>query len=635
MSVEQIIEHTIKQVSRYFPNFRVAYSTIDLQGKMTALKSLEPPGMPVLTGLEADLNAAPDYLGDLLKGAPVIAQDIFLDTRTAPLAEAISAGNTRAVLDVPLIHSDTLVGLLCFDSPECRQWKERKQAEEALRESEEKFRTLVVTAPDGIVLTDAQGTMLELNEACAQIYGYERDEMQGKSFPKFIPDPKSQAEAKQMFRALHEVGHIPAQEITITTKEGKRVPVELAVTALKDDDGQIINLIAIIRDITERKRAEEAIRQRTAQLEALREVGLEITAQLDLDTLLHSIVSQAKELLGGSGSGLCLYRPARDVLEVVTILGNTPIMVGRTFQQGEGLSGKVWETGKPVIVDDYGHWEGRAAAWEGHPPIAVLGVPIRWGEEFLGVLLVRSPSPRIFSPADAEVLSMLATQAAIAIENARLYTQTQQDAETKATLLHEVNHRVKNNLAAIIGLLYVEKRHVKEEDLATHQTILDDMINRIQGLATVHSLLSASEWSSLRLSEVANQVIHSALQFLPPDKDIAVTVAPAAVRVIPAQASSLALVINELATNTVKYALPALSEPHPLRITVHIAREDDFVLLEFRDNGPGYPEEVLRLEHYNVGVYLIQNIVQEQLHGGLTFHNDQGAVTAIRFKAVE
>jgi two-component sensor histidine kinase len=67
---------------------------------------------------------------------------------------------------------------------------------------------------------------------------------------------------------------------------------------------------------------------------------------------------------------------------------------------------------------------------------------------------------------------------------------------------------------------------------------------------------------------------------------------------------------------------------------VHIGGEGDRVLLEFRDNGPGYPEEVLRLERYNVGIYLIQNIVQEQLYGDLTFHNDQGAVTTIRFKAV-
>ena len=68
---------------------------------------------------------------------------------------------------------------------------------------------------------------------------------------------------------------------------------------------------------------------------------------------------------------------------------------------------------------------------------------------------------------------------------------------------------------------------------------------------------------------------------------------------------------------------------------MHVGYEDDLVLLEFRDNGPGYPEEVLRLEQHNVGMYLIQNIVSEQLHGELSFYNDQGAVTTIRFKALE
>jgi PAS domain-containing protein len=67
-------------------------------------------------------------------------------------------------------------------------------------------------------------------------------------------------------------------------------------------------------DITERKQSEQEIRQHTAQLEALREVGLELTAQLELDTLLQSIVSRAVELLGAVEGSLYLYRSDQDVL---------------------------------------------------------------------------------------------------------------------------------------------------------------------------------------------------------------------------------------------------------------------------------------------------------------------------------
>jgi len=181
------------------------------------------------------------------------------------------------------------------------------------------------------------------------------------------------------------------------------------------------------QEIAERKRAIEALQQRTAQLEALRQVGLELTAQLDLDVLLRSIVSQAVELLGGNSGGLYLYRPERDMLEWTVAIGPHLAPTGAVLRRGEGLSGKVWESGEPLIVDDYQHWEGRTTLYEGYPLKAVVGVPVRWGEEFLGVLNVLADSPWTFSQADAELLSLFATRAAIAIRNARLYEQAQQE----------------------------------------------------------------------------------------------------------------------------------------------------------------------------------------------------------------
>jgi two-component sensor histidine kinase len=69
------------------------------------------------------------------------------------------------------------------------------------------------------------------------------------------------------------------------------------------------------------------------------------------------------------------------------------------------------------------------------------------------------------------------------------------------------------------------------------------------------------------------------------------------------------------------------------RIAVRVAREDHTVRLELRDDGPGYPEEVLRLERHGVGFDLVQNIVRSSLGGELSLHNDGGAVAVIRFAA--
>jgi two-component sensor histidine kinase len=194
--------------------------------------------------------------------------------------------------------------------------------------------------------------------------------------------------------------------------------------------------------------------------------------------------------------------------------------------------------------------------------------------------------------------------------------------------LEEVNHRAKNNLAAIIGLLHLEQRHMEEGNQESYHTIMQDLINRIHGLATVHRLLSTANWSPLLLSELTTKVIHSALQALPLDKHVIVEVASSPIQVAPKLANTLALVVNELTTNTIKYAWPDSQMGH---ITVRIDEEEGMVLLEFRDDGPGFPAEVLQMERHNVGWELIQTLVYQGLRGEITLHNNQGAVTTICF----
>ena len=176
-------------------------------------------------------------------------------------------------------------------------------------------------------------------------------------------------------------------------------------------------------EIAERIRAEETSQQYTRQLEALRQVGLKTTAQLELDTLLRSIVERAIELVKGRSGGYSLYRPELDALEWALALGPGLPPAGIIIQRGEGLAGKIWQEGKALIADDYQQWEGRSASFEGYPIAAVVGVPLLWGDEFLGVLEVLADRVGAFSPADAQVLELFATQAAIAIRNARLYQE--------------------------------------------------------------------------------------------------------------------------------------------------------------------------------------------------------------------
>ena len=250
----------------------------------------------------------------------------------------------------------------------------------------------------------------------------------------------------------------------------------------------------------------------------------------------------------------------------------------------------------------------------------------------MGVLQLLDEAENRFGTNDERLAESLDALAAIAIENARLYRQTQQDAETKTLLLKEVNHRVKNNLIAITGMLYIKQRYAaKSPEQSTDTAILDKLACRIKGLSTVYQMLSDYNWIPMPLSVLARQLIDAALQMLPPDRQVSVDiVTDASVVMSPEEAHHIAIVIIELVTNVIKHVAIAKKTT---QITVRITPEplSKTVLLEFRDNCPGFQEAVLNSEDRKVVMYLIENSVRHSLRWEITFQNDNGAVVRIQF----
>ena len=176
-----------------------------------------------------------------------------------------------------------------------------------------------------------------------------------------------------------------------------------------------------------RKRAEEALTRRARELAALYETSLEINAQPDVPALLRTIVRRASELVGVRVGGLYLVQPDQTLELVVNhnLLDNS---VGTRLRLGEGLSGRVAQAGEAMMVDDYSHWEGRAAAFAEAPFHRVLGVPLKVNDRVVGVIDVTDDvQAGPFSEDDIRLVSLFADQAAIAVENARLYQQAQQE----------------------------------------------------------------------------------------------------------------------------------------------------------------------------------------------------------------
>ena len=213
-----------------------------------------------------------------------------------------------------------------------------------------------------------------------------------------------------------------------------------------------------------------------------------------------------------------------------------------------------------------------------------------------------------------------------------LLAQTQQDARTKAELLKEVNHRVKNNLLAILGLAAAEQRQLCAAEKPAALRFTSNLRRRIKGLLTVHQMLSASKWAPVPVNQLARKIIQSALTAAPAGCPVKVDLQPSAVQVSPRQASNLALVFNELATNTVKHAL---ANRTAACVTFAATSTESRIRLEYRDDGPGYPSAVLRQEHLSVGMILVRDLTTQTLRGQLTLANDHGAVTVLEIKTEE
>ncbi|MFW6293780.1 MAG: PAS domain S-box protein, partial [Spirochaetota bacterium] len=131
-SAQAIAANTVRRLGHHFPELRVAYSTLDHDCILSVLATAQPDTMPAIAGFEADLSAAPEYAQTLRDGMPVAVSDVRLSENLGPLRDTLEAGGARALLDMPVVNSNGLVGLLCFDSPVPREWT--RHEEETLRE---------------------------------------------------------------------------------------------------------------------------------------------------------------------------------------------------------------------------------------------------------------------------------------------------------------------------------------------------------------------------------------------------------------------------------------------------------------------------------------------------------------------
>jgi len=157
-----------------------------------------------------------------------------------------------------------------------------KQTEEALRASEELFRNYLEYAPDGVYMSDMKGTFLYGNRRCEEIIGYRREELIGKNFLELnLLTEKSLNKAAQLLQANMEGKPTGPDEIELISKEGRLIPVEISTSVVQHMDQGIV--LAFVRDITERKRAAEALKESEEKYRLIAENTADLITVMDVN----------------------------------------------------------------------------------------------------------------------------------------------------------------------------------------------------------------------------------------------------------------------------------------------------------------------------------------------------------------
>ncbi|MBF0544959.1 MAG: sensor histidine kinase [Candidatus Riflebacteria bacterium] len=217
----------------------------------------------------------------------------------------------------------------------------------------------------------------------------------------------------------------------------------------------------------------------------------------------------------------------------------------------------------------------------------------------------------------------------IAGENARLLKQAWNDAQMKEILLQEINHRVKNNLSSIVGLLSIEQDFLEKGKKNFEFEILEKFRGRIDALSAVHNLLTKNHWSPLEISEVVRGVFSSS-RLISGRKKVSFDISEMSLRISPTQATSLAFIANEIISNSIQHSL---KDQKHIEIRFSFEFRDGKAVLTFIDNGGGFPENVLKNEPESLkaGLYLVKILTHNELSGEIFFSNEPGAQIRIVF----
>jgi GAF domain-containing protein len=356
------------------------------------------------------------------------------------------------------------------------------------------------------------------------------------------------------------------------------------------------------------QQTDERLQNKLHVLTILQQVSKHIAEQLDLREVLNLIAEKAVELAKADRADIFQMDEEGNSQLVTTYGGNRDNSTNalHLFQAHR-------DNGNRPLAILNAHQDTR------FPELAQMAVrgnyqslfcmPLQARERMIGSICLYTKEMHHFDYEEVRLLSTFADEAAIAIENARLYEESQRALAVKSAMLQEMHHRVRNNLQTISALLAMQLRRMDAGNPGARA--LRESVARIQSIAGVHNLLCREDVGVTTVGAVVRQVVDNASSGLVMDHPVHFTVTGDVVHVGSREATVLALIINELISNALAHGLAAEGG----RVEIEAAVEHDMVKIEVRDDGPTHPQLPRETPGSGLGIQIIQTLVSDDLGG--------------------
>lgn len=363
------------------------------------------------------------------------------------------------------------------------------------------------------------------------------------------------------------------------------------------------------------QQTDERLHRKVHELTTLQQVSKSIAEKIGLQEVLNLIVEKAVELANADRADIFQLGEDSQLHIVASHGGSINHKVYSYVAQ------TVFDSKPLAILNAYqdARFPELAQIAEVEGFHSLFCMPLRARERTIGSICLYTRQPHHFDYEQVRLLNTFADEAAIAIENARLYDESQRALAVKSAMLQEMHHRVRNNLQTISALLAMQLRRLEPDSKGSQA--LRESAARIQSIAAVHNLLCHEDVGITTVSAVARQVIDNvSMAIITMERPVQFTVMGDVVKVGSREATVLALIINELISNALTHGLGCEGG----RVEVESTVNHDIVSLEVRDDGPIHPPAPQRPNGSGLGLPIIETLASDELGGSFELHHDPG-----------